>query len=179
MSNRLAFWIPALPRRVLSTNAPGWERNEHTISDAKTALGLQTETALIPEHSPLPFFDRCRVYVTAQIKVHARPKLEDCPRCLPDYLSSPWPGRKLTAKQGGGRAVPSCRCYRPTDPPNLGGDVTKPLTDRLRHVGVIKDDTYQYVDAVAYRIEPVAELADEGIAVVIEEIERPEVGPDA
>jgi len=59
--------------------------------------------------------------------------------------------------------------YRPDDPSNLGGDVLKGPMDALVDLEVLIDDDYEHVALVTLQIERVAELADEGIAIMVRE----------
>lgn len=176
MSRTVEFTIPVLPRRALASNGGSAvsHRDPWTVAEAKMALTNESEEAIRRAFAPaIPEFEgRVDILIVGHIAVHKRPKLEECARCLSEYLGEPWQGKK---RKDGTRAAPSCRCYRPTDSSNLGGDVTKPIPDSLQRLGVIKNDNHKYVRRLAYELSPVARVEDEHLSVYIEEIERPEV----
>ena len=68
-----------------------------------------------------------------------------------------------------GKPLP-CVEYRPKDVGNIGGDVLKPILDALVWMELIKDDDYTHIPEVRLRIERVAEVADEGIYVEMQEV---------
>lgn len=65
---------------------------------------------------------------------------------------------------------PGDGCYRPKDVPNIGGDILKAVVDAIVDAGVLEDDDRVHLPAVALGIEPVDELADEGVYVTIQEL---------
>jgi hypothetical protein len=134
------------------------------------ALTNETEEAIRKAYAPaIPAFDRrVDILIVGRIAVWKKPKLEDCKRCLAEYLGEPWQGRK---RKDGTRDAPTCRCYRPIDSSNLGGEVTKPIADSLQRLGVIVNDNLKYVRRSSYEIEQVDRLEDEGLYVTVEELE--------
>lgn len=162
--SQIEFWIAALPSRVLSSNGAGKDpvtgkarsrRDPHAVADAKEALKLETEAVLAT--MDLPRYQLVRLFLTGHIAFNARPRIEQCPRCLRDAL--------------GGESISACRCYRLTDPTNLGGPVTKPIPDALVKFGVIPDDSYKHVEFAVSRLERAEDVAHEGINVVVQEVE--------
>ena len=51
---------------------------------------------------------------------------------------------------------------------NTGGQPLKPVLDAFTWLEIWPDDDYTHVPEVTLRIERVAEIADEGIAVTVE-----------
>lgn len=147
-----AFTIPALPDRLLSSNAGGRSRrNPWAVAEAKGVLKNNTMEAM-KDHQPIPAFARCTVTVTLYHS-NKRPKVEECPRCLIEALN-------------GGDAA--CCCYRPSDVGNIGGDVLKPILDGMTWMEMVTDDDYTHVEAVTLRIGRVATVAEERIEVYVE-----------
>lgn len=160
------FFIPALPSRVLSSNGAGRDpktgkqrsrRDPRAVASAKEMLKLETEAVLATME--LPRWDFVRLIFTAHVAFHARPKLEECPRCLRHALA-------------GDRDLNGCECYRLVDPTNLGGPVTKPIPDALVAYQVIPDDTYKHIEYAVSRLERAEDVAHEGIHVVVQEATR-------
>lgn len=135
-------------------------------------LTNETEQAILNAYGrALPVFNvKVDILIVGRIAVGKRPKLEDCKRCLAEYLAEPWQGKK---RKDGTRDAPTCRCYRPVDGSNLGGEVTKPIPDSLQRLGVIVNDNHRYVRRTSYEIEAVDRLEDEGLAVTLEPLEAP------
>lgn len=68
---------------------------------------------------------------------------------------------------------PGDGCYRPKDVPNLGGDILKAVCDAIVDAGMLPDDAQQYLPAVGLGIDKCKEIADEGILITLQPLERP------
>lgn len=157
----LTVEVPALPQRILSSNAGKRSRRDPwSVANARGELKAEVMEAL-KAVMPLPSFERATADVTLR-RSKRRPKLEDCPRCLERFLAGDHPS------WGKDR----CCCYRPDDVGNIGGDPLKPILDALVWMEVLPDDDMEHLLAVTLRIEAVAEVEDEGITVIVSEALR-------
>ena len=148
------FTIPGLPQRLLSSNGGNRSRRDPwAVANAKGELKGETIEALM-EIQPLPTFDRCTVALTL-LHSNKKPKVEQCPRCL------------LAAIED--RRIDACRCYRPADVGNIGGDVLKPILDGMVWMEMMPDDDWTHLVAVTLRIGRVATVEDERIEVRVQE----------
>ena len=118
----------------------GSKRNHHEVSAGKMQLGADAWNAAL--HALGPRMPHFEGRVDISLTFHVKP-----------------------------HAKPRDGLYRPIDPSNIGGECIKPVIDYgiVKH-GIIEDDSYVYVRYVVLSIEPVAELRDEGIAVLVREI---------
>lgn len=165
MADALAFFIPSLPWRNLSSNAGTRSRRDPWgVAESRGALKADTMEALKGvEFTPFT------VPVTAEIVLRhtgKRPKMDECPRCRtlgPDYPR--W------AMPDVGKPLP-CVEYRPKDVGNAGGDVLKPILDGLVWMEVIADDDFTRLVAVTLRIERVGTLDEEGVLVTVAPVEE-------
>ena len=159
-------FIHALPERMLSSNAGSRSRRDPwSISTAKMLLKGETVAAL--QAVELPKLQR----VTADVTLtHSgkRPKVTDCPRCKPRIADGTYPSYALPKDRT--KPVP-CVCYRPTDVGNIGGEVLKPILDALTYLDVLVDDSVEYLAAVTLRIQRCSTIEQEGIRLVVQEIQ--------
>lgn len=154
-----AFFVPALPQRVTSSNAGARSRRDPwSVANAIAELKAETMDALIPL-CPLPSFERALVTVTFKA-TNKRPKLEDCPRCLQRHLAGDAPRW----------AEDRCACFRAKDVGNYGGAPLKPVLDALVWMGMLEDDDYVHVPEVRLRIERVVTIEEEGIEVTVQDV---------
>lgn len=155
MTDPLSFWIPALPRVVLSTNGTRREkRNPWSVSDAKGELHALALKAASECGRSEPFEGLVDVVVVLHVMRDAR-KVE-CPRCLERAIGEP-------SKFNG-----TCLCYRPLDPSNIGGEVIKPVIDGgLVGSGLITDDRSEYVRWVMLGLVRVQTVEQEGYEVTV------------
>jgi len=159
-------FIHALPEKMLSSNAGSRSRRDPwSISTAKMILKGETIAAL--QGCSLPKFQRVTADVTL-IHSGKRPKAADCPRCKPRMGDGTYPGYAIPKD----RAKPlPCVCYRPMDVGNIGGEPLKPILDALTYLDILADDSAEYLAAVTLRIQRCTTLEQEGIRLVVEEIE--------
>lgn len=165
----LSVWIPALPQRVLSGNAGSRSRRDPwAVANARGLLKGEVMAALL-SLGPVPcaHFERARVTVTLRL-TNKKPKAMDCGQCVELMAAGDYPRWSIPAN--GASPVPCCH-YRPKDVGNIGGDVLKPILDAFTWLEVWPDDDFTHVPEVTLKIERVAEIADEGIAVTVEQLE--------
>lgn len=159
-------FIPALPERMLSGNAGSRSRRDPwSLANARMLLKGEAISAL--QAHPLPKIQRATADVTL---VHSgkRPKAEACPRCRGRIGDGTYPSYAIPKD----RAKPlPCVCYRPWDVGNIGGEPLKPVIDALTYLDVLVDDTAEYLTAITLRIQRCTTLEQEGIRLVVEEIE--------
>ena len=172
MSESKTFFVPALPRAVLSSNGdPREPRNRWTKGHAKEEIGSIALQASIEAYPDVEPFDG---QVDVMLVFCVRPSRNaDCPRCLQRALEN---GNRRFNFNG------ECLCYRPTDPSNIGGEVTKsiidygvaggPPTDRVTRL--ITDDAHQYVRYVLLGRRKVEAIEEEGVEVSVRAVEPQE-----
>ena len=161
----ISVFIPALPERMLSPNAGSRSRRDPwAIGEAKMLLKSETVHAL--HGCDLPKLQTATADVTL-LHSGKRPKAEACPRCWERVQGGTYPNYALPSDPR--KPIPCC-CYRPTDVGNIGGDTLKPILDALTYLDVLVDDSAEYLRAVTLRIDRVAEVADEGIRLVVEAV---------
>lgn len=166
VGDRIAVFIPALPERMLSSNAGSRSRRDPwAISTAKMLLKGETIGAL--QGVALPKLQRVTADVTL---VHSgkRPKAQDCPRCRPRLGDGTYPNYALPSDRT--KPIPCC-CYRPTDVGNIGGEVLKPILDALTYLDILVDDSAEYLTAVTLRIARCTTIDEEGIRLVVDEVD--------
>jgi len=141
MTEPVTFWVPTLPARALSSNGGGRSRrNPWEVAEAKMQLGGDAHIAALAALSPALPHFDGRVDIS--LTFHIKP-----------------------------HAKPQDGLLRSLDPSNCGGEPAKCIIDHaLVQTGIIADDDYKHVRYVVLSIEPVAELRDEGIAVLVREI---------
>jgi len=161
-------FIHALPEKMLSSNAGSRSRRDPwSISTAKMLLKGETIAAL-QQNCELPKFQRVTADVTL-IHSGKRPKAVDCPRCKPRMGDGTYPGYAIPKD----RAKPlPCVCYRPMDVGNIGGEPLKPILDALTYLDILVDDSAEYLAAVTLRIQRCTTLDQEGIRLVVQEVQE-------
>ena len=162
---RLAFTVPYLPQRVLSSNAGARSRRDPwSVANAVGLLKGQVMDELVGRRD-LPRFETARASVTLR-HTNRKPKAEECGPCRELMGSGDFPSWALPDDRS--KPIKCCH-YRPRDVGNIGGQVIKPVLDALTWREVWEDDDWTHLVEVRLRIERVSELAAEGLVVEVEE----------